>query len=142
MPEWRAAEIEAPESVGAVRIVAARGVWLLHLGTSIWMLVGWALPWREALWAVVVWNPLVYLQWRLLDDRCILTIAEEKLRGPTFVQQAAVGEKGEDARCVAVFMSRVLGRPVPHWVADSISYSILWTSFSIAALRLWFGTEA
>ena len=139
MEEPRAAQIEAPESVGALRIAAARGVWLMHLGTSLWMLVGWALPWREALWVVVVWNPLIQLQWRLLDDRCILTIAEEKLRGPTFVQQTAVGEEGQEARCVAEFMARVLGRPVSNWVADAISHGLLWTTFSIAALRLGFG---
>lgn len=139
MQEPRATQIESSESVGALRIAAARGVWLLHLGTSLWMLVGWALPWREALWAVVIWNPLIQLQWRLLDDRCILTLAEEKLRGPTFVRQAAVSEEGEDVRCVAEFMTRVLGRPVPNGVADAISSGILWTTFSMAALRLWLG---
>lgn len=137
MPEPTAAPVPEIEAVGALRINAARLIWLLHVGTSVWMLVGWALPWTAALWAVVIWNPLVHLQWRLLDDRCILTIAEEKLRGPTYVQKAAVSEDGEDARCLAEFMSRVLGRPVPHWIADALSYSMVWIGFTIAAARLW-----
>src|SRR4030095_14687416 len=61
-------------------LVLARGVWAIHWVVMIWIAVAWCLPWSWALWAALISHPLVYLNWRIFDNRCVLTVIEERLR--------------------------------------------------------------
>ena len=120
-----------------LRLLFARLVWLLHSGVTVWLLVGPFLPQRAAWWLVALGNPLIHLQWRVLDDRCLLTILEERLRGPTFERRAAVVRGDEPVGFVAETLSRLLGRPVGHGVADALSYGVVWAGVGVVAVRLW-----
>lgn len=100
-------------------------------------LVGWALPWREALWAVVVGAVVVRAGWWLFDDRCLLSILEARLRGGavSFSTQPELAPE-EKPNFIADTVEGLLGRPMPlHWV-NNATYAVLWSAFSIAAVRL------
>jgi len=123
-------------AVHPLRLLAARVVWLLHSGVTGWLLLGPLLPSPTAAWALVVGNPLIHLQWRIFENRCLLTILEERLRGPSLVRKVAVEDEAEPMGCVAETLSRALGRPITHAFADRLSYGVLWAGFVVAAARL------
>ncbi len=111
---------------------------VLHVAIIVLFVVGWAAPWREVLWAVVVGALVVRAGWWIFEDQCLLSILEERLR-------AALGAEAVERRetegerkpnFVADTVTRILGRPMPvRWV-DNVTYGILWSSFSVASLRL------
>jgi len=120
-----------------VRLSTARTVAALHLCTTLFIVVGWALPWRPALWAVVVVTAVAQTSWLLCNDRCPLTILEERLRGPQAPAPARLpGEGDEPGNFVVDGLSRLLGRPVPyHWTNRAI-YAVTWFAFTAATARL------
>ena len=116
-----------------MRLLLARGVWLLHIAIVGFFLVGWTLPWREALWIVAIGAPVLQLGWWLCGDVCWLTLVEERLRGRD--------SEPEDAppNFVAVLAERLAGRSLPvEWV-NRVIYAVVWGGFAVAAARLALG---
>ena len=50
---------------------AARALWLLHTGLTLFLIVGWALPWSGALWACLGIAILMQLQWWFNANECV-----------------------------------------------------------------------
>jgi hypothetical protein len=118
-------------------LVLARGVWAIHWVVMIWIAVAWCLPWSWALWAALISHPLVYLNWRIFDNRCVLTVIEERLRmraaDPHVSARLAAGEPLD---FVSGVLSLVLRRPISRAQGSVVSHTFLWGGFAIAAARL------
>ena len=116
------------------RLWLARAIWFLHTSIVLLFAIGWALPWRNALWAVVVAAALVQVGWWIFGDRCLLTVAESRLRGASDEEP-----EGAEARFVGDLAARILGwRPADRWL-DLATYGVMWGACAIAALRLGLG---
>ena len=61
------------------RIFAAKSVRTTHLLVMLFIMLGWALPWRIAWWSHAILTPLTRLHWRLNKRTCIFTTWENKL---------------------------------------------------------------
>lgn len=120
----------------ALRLGLAHLLALLHHAIIAFFLVGWAAPWREVLWGVAAGAVVVHAAWWLLDDRCLLTLLEERLRGEEHVPAERLEDGVRQPNFIADSVTRLLGRPLPlHWI-NNATYAVLWTSFSLASLRL------
>lgn len=67
--------------VSSARWFAAKCVRALHLFVMIFIIIGWALPWRIAWWIHVILTPLTRLHWRFNNRTCIFTTLENRLLG-------------------------------------------------------------
>ncbi len=103
----------------------------IHLAVVAFFLIGWMLPWRGALWTVVVGGLLTQLNWWATGNRCVLTIAEERLRAGS-----AWASTGRDETFVARLVTSVIGRPCPPRLAQITAHLVLWASIGTAAFRL------
>jgi len=111
------------------RVWLARAVSAVHAAVILLFVTGWAMPWREALWAVVLGALVVQAGWWLFEDRCVLTVLEARLRGEASVVETRPNFIGDVA-------TRVLGRrPSERWLSVA-TYGVMWGSFAIAAARL------
>ena len=52
----------------------------LHVAVMVFIVAGWALPWRGALMAYLIALPLVVAHWRINRDACVLNNIENWLR--------------------------------------------------------------
>ncbi len=120
-----------------MRLLLARVVWAVHTAIFAYFVIAWTLPWDWSLWSCVIGYPLLQINWWSFGNRCILTIVEERLRGPDAKRHVAEDDAEEPLNFTAEILSRALGRPVPHWTADVLSYGIVWGGFTLSALRLW-----
>lgn len=116
-------------AVGALRAT--------HLAVALLILTGWAMPWRPVLWAVVVLAAVSQASWLLCNDRCPLTILEERLRGPEAERPLRhPADAAEPANFVVDGLSRLLGRPVPYRLTNLAIYAVTWFAFAVASARL------
>ena len=114
-------------------LALARVVSGVHTMIVVFSCVAWALPWTWAMWVAVIAYPVIQLNWWVFDNRCILTVLEEKLRGPGAKRHAA---DDEPLNFVAELGSRILGRPVPGSWANVASYAVIWWGFAVVSVRL------
>jgi hypothetical protein len=53
---------------------------IVHVLPLLYVLSGWAAPWRAALVAYLVFLPAMFLQWRLNKNSCVLNNIESLIR--------------------------------------------------------------
>jgi hypothetical protein len=135
------ARSEAIAGETPLRRLLANVVWTTHMGVLTVFVCGWALPWRWALWAVVVLAVVVQVSWWTCDDRCPLTVLEERLRGDRAPPPVLAEDEARPANFVANLGAALLGRPLPHRVVNLVIYAVTWSAFTIAAIRLAIGAE-
>lgn len=102
----------------------------LHTLIILIALVGWLSPSLDQLKAYCVFMVLVMGQWAVCDNRCVLTIWEDKLRG------APEGAGSES------FIGKLLGRTIGWRPSERtvtiMSYGIGMLCLSLALLRISF----
>jgi hypothetical protein len=121
----------APAPSSSWRLRASLVVRGVHLGVVAFFLVGWTLPWRGALWAVVVGALVTQVGWWFARNRCVLTLLEEWLR-----HGSQWASSGRDANFVARLLTSVTGRDCPGWLATAFSYAVLWMAIAASVVRL------
>lgn len=127
-----AASLPAGARACAVRVLRAT-----HLAVAVLILAGWAMPWRPVLWAVVVLAAVSQASWLLCNDRCPLTVLEERLRGPEAARPLRhPADAAEPGNFVVDGLSRLLGRPVPYRLTNLAIYAVTWFAFAVAGIRL------
>lgn len=119
------------------RKALARLVSTLHTTIIAFFLTGWTFPWRGALWGVVLGGVALQGIWRIFEDRCPLTILEERLRGEPPPLERATEDEEAPMNFVSELLTRILGRPIPHRCADATTYGVLYASMTISAVRLY-----
>lgn len=108
----------------------ARAVAVVHSGVVGLACVAWASPSRAGLVAAAIFYPVVLLNWWAFGNRCVLTVLEEKLRGP------APAPLEEPLHFVQACGSRLMGRSVPRVYADVVSHGVVWGGLAAAWTRL------
>lgn len=107
---------------------------LVHTAIVTFFALGWALPWADAWWLVVVGGFGLQAVWCVFRNECPLTLLEAWLRG----QSASSGVEGApQPHFLASLLTRMLGREVSNFVGDLVAYAVLYTSMALAAWRLW-----
>ena len=117
-------------------LMLARVVWSLHFLVMIWIAIVWSLPWSWAWWAALIGNPIVQLNWWIFDNRCALSVLEERLRARAAGGAVIPADDGQPLEFVSGVLSRILGRPVSRGWGSAVSYTFLWGGFAIATARL------
>ncbi|HKK53118.1 MAG TPA: DUF2784 family protein [Myxococcota bacterium] len=118
--------------LGHGRRLAADAVCLLHIGVVGFVMTCWALPIAPLWWLMLALAPLMHLQWRMNDDRCLLSDLETHLRRMPPPEAAT---PDPERTFIGRLLRPVFG-PVPMSVVDGLSYGVLWASFSGCAARL------
>jgi hypothetical protein len=116
----------------AWRTPLARVVCVVHACVVAFFMVGWALPWRGALWLCAVGAVAMRVQWWMNDDVCVLTQLERRLRG-----EATKPRDGESF--IGRLVRAVIDRRLPASVVDRATHATLFAGAGIAAARLLFG---
>ena len=124
----------ASSTASSWRGPVAGTVWLLHTSIVTFFVVGWALPWRSALWVVVVGSVALRAHWWLNQNTCMLTALEQSLRGAGAAPTSLGESSGESF--VGRLAKAVLGRPVPASSVEWVTHGVLWTGAGIALVRL------
>lgn len=120
------------------RSVAADFVWLLHGAIVVIVVMAPLLPYASLWWMMIGLAPAMHMQWRLNDDRCLLTDLEQSLRGknPSSIEGQAGVEAAEVRESfIGSLLEPVIGRASER-AADLLSHGVLWLSFSGSVFRL------
>ena len=114
----------------------ARALWLLHTALTLFLIVGWALPWNAALWACLGVAVLMQLQWWLNANECVLTQWETRLLGRPAQREAGPDAPPEEQRFAADLIEGIFHRRPSAACTDRLTYAVVWSSGSLSALRL------
>lgn len=131
---YRTRELSAPRVMDRERLAQlVRWLHVLVIGFVILApMMPFAIPWR----VMIVLAPAMHLQWRLNQDRCLLTDLENALIETRDEDRASSGEPPSSEE---TFVGRLL-EPVFGEISDAqvdlLSYGILWLSFAGSTLRL------
>ena len=130
------------ETPTAGRLWAARLVWFLHVAAVAFFVIGWALPWPGALAFTVALSAATQIGWWICNDRCVLSVLEERLRGTLAPRLVVPEDQEQPPNFVADLGARLLGRPIPYTWTNRVIYVVVWGGGAVAALRLAFGAHA
>ena len=102
----------------------------IHLLVLVFMLIGWAFPWKAAWIAHAVTIPAMMLQWRFNKGTCLLTNLENFIKGNLVERNAQQGQfiKGLLGKC---FNPLPADHKIKFWL-----YAILWTVFAVSSGRI------
>jgi hypothetical protein len=116
------------EDVGALRLRVADLVYGLHVMTSVFVSIAWAMPWDGVLWFALFFIPAMVLHWQVADV-CILRTWEMALRG-----HPDAGSVDQGSFLVSLF--GLVGITITFATASKLSYAISYASLAGCALRL------
>jgi hypothetical protein len=97
----------------------------LHFAIMIFIVGGWALPWRPVLFFYLGFLPLVAAHWQFNRNSCLLNNIESWLRYGTWRSE----RNAEEGAWLMTLIRNVTGIRLKHWQVDLITYgvmSVLW----------------
>jgi hypothetical protein len=94
-----------------------------HFAMMIYILAGWAVPFRPALWFYVFFIPSVVLQWRVNKNTCILNNIETMIRTGKWRNIRNTEEGG----WLWTLARKLTGWNIPHFAMDIFIYSLMGT---------------
>ena len=105
----------------------------LHFVVMLYIIAGWALPWRAALTLYVVFIPAIYVQWQMNKDTCILNNLETWLRTGEWRNKTFNPEEGQ---WVLTLVTNVTGLNVTARQIDVLTYAVLILGWMLALARI------
>lgn len=96
-----------------------------HFVMMLYILTGWAIPFRPALWFYVFFIPSVVLQWRVNKNTCILNNIETMIR--TGKWRSAPGKNTEEGGWLWTLARKLTGWDISHFAMDVFIYSLMGT---------------
>jgi hypothetical protein len=99
-----------------MKLILARFIHHAHTAIVAFSLIGWLLPTTEMLQIYIVIMVAIMGQWAVCDNKCILTIWEDKLRG----NKAVPGSES----FIGQVIFRLMGWKPSEKNVDRLSYSI------------------
>ena len=112
------------------RWIAAKFIRSSHLVIMIFIIIGWALPWRICWWIHVILTPLTRLHWRFNERKCIFTKWENRILG------VELQDDHEEGWFVKEMTEALTGwRPPTELTRRAMSFW-MWTATLISAIRL------
>jgi hypothetical protein len=121
------AEHSAPE-----RDLLGQAFFWLHFLVLIYIVAGWALPWRGALMFYELFLPAIAVQWWFNANSCILNNIESKIRTGSWRSPA----NPEEGAWLLGLIRSWLGIPVTHLQVEILTYGVLALLWATALWRL------
>jgi hypothetical protein len=103
------------------RDVLGHFCFLLHLGVMLFIVGGWAMPYRGALLFYLVFLPLVALQWQFNNNSCVLNNFESLIRTGRWRDPS----NEEEGAWFLSLVKMVLGIEVRPVLMDAFIYVVL-----------------
>lgn len=122
---------DAREATTASRDGLGRFCFWLHFAVMIYILCGWAVPFRPALFFYEVFVPAVAIQWWFNKNSCVLNNIESKIRTGSWRHESNLEE---GAWLLGLFRS--FGIPATAWQMEILTYSVLAVLWALAFWRL------
>jgi len=107
----------------------------LHFAIMLYIVGGWAIPWRPLLWLYLGFLPLVALHWQINKNSCVLNNIESWLRYGTWRSE----HNGEEGAWLMTLIRNLTGITLKAWQVDLLTYAImagLWIA-AFTHLRGW-----
>jgi len=108
-----------------------------HFVVMLYIVTGWLVPWNPALFFYLGFLPLVFLQWQVNQDTCILNNIEGWLRTRRWRNKELNPEEGA---WLLTLVSSITGWKLQPWMMNAFTYfvlAVLWL-LGFAHLRHWF----
>lgn len=109
------------DSAAPSRDLLGQACFWLHIAVLVYIVGGWALPQRQALYFYLGFLPAMVLHWRLNGNSCVLNNLESWLRGGSWRDPA----NREEGQWFLTLVRSVTGLALLPWQADAISYGAL-----------------
>jgi hypothetical protein len=107
----------------------------LHFAVMIFIVAGWVIPLRPALFFYLGFLPLVALHWQFNKNSCVLNNIESWLRYSTWRAE----QNAEEGAWLMTLIKNVTGIQLKPWQVDLITYGIMAALWGLAFwhLRAW-----
>ena len=93
----------------------------LHIVIMIYMVGGWAIPYRASLYFYLGFLPVVVLHWQFNKNSCVLNNAESWLRYGTWRSEQNV----EEGAWLKTLIKNATGIELRNWQVEMITYLIM-----------------
>jgi hypothetical protein len=121
--EVPAAASALPSRVAEARDALGNFCFYLHFAVMIYIVLGWAVPARGALYFYLAFLPAVAVQWQFNKNSCLLNNLESLIR----TGQWRDPHNKEEGAWLLTLASNVFGRPFKPWQIDAFTYAVLVT---------------
>ena len=111
---------------------------LVHWAVLLFVLVGWALPWKFALWFHALLIPMLAIHWLTNENRCFLTEIEEKFKASALHPQRPSNEEP----FIGYIIRKITGKKLTEKALASVSYGVMTIVWILTVLRLMSGARA
>ncbi|HVV66153.1 MAG TPA: hypothetical protein VHC42_11845 [Rhizomicrobium sp.] len=106
---------------GEARDLLGRLCFYLHFAVMIFILIGWAAPWRGALVAYLAFLPLVAVQWQFNKNACILNNVESFLRFGSWRST----QNAEEGAWLMTLIRNLTGIELKPWHVELLTYGVM-----------------
>jgi hypothetical protein len=117
------------------RDALGRTCFLLHFAVMVFIVSGWAMPWRSALLFYLAFVPVVTLQWQFNRNSCVLNNLESLMRTGTW-RDPTNEEEGAWLRTLAKDVLGIRVRPAQMEAFIYMVMLVLWCLGLAHFLRL------
>jgi hypothetical protein len=111
---------------------------ILHWAVLAFVLVGWALPWKLALWFHALLIPALVVHWLTNDHRCVLTEMEEKFKASAKAPERPPNEES----FTGYIIRKLTGKTLSEKALAGVSYGVMKVVWILTVLRLMNGARA
>jgi len=122
-----APEEEGPALAAAVpspnekRDLLGQFCFYLHFAIMLYIVGGWALPWKPLLGFYLGFLPLVALHWQINKNSCVLNNMESWLRHGTWRSE----HNAEEGAWLMTLIRNLTGITLRAWQVDLLTYSVM-----------------
>jgi hypothetical protein len=103
------------------RDLLGRFCFYLHFAVMIFILIGWAAPWRGALIGYLAFLPLVAVQWQFNKNACILNNIESLLRHGSWRSE----HNAEEGAWLMTLIRNLTGIELRPWQVELLTYGVM-----------------
>lgn len=93
----------------------------LHFAVMIFIVAGWAIPLRPALFFYLVFLPLVALHWQINRNSCVLNNIESYIRYGTWRAE----QNAEEGAWLLTLVKNITGIALKPWQMDLVTYGVM-----------------
>ncbi|HEY2069501.1 MAG TPA: hypothetical protein VGG48_08115 [Rhizomicrobium sp.] len=125
-------ETTIPETAVAKRDALGQLCFYHHIAMMVYILSGWSVPWRPALFFYLVFVPAVIGQWMLNKNTCVLNNIESVLRTGKWRNP----RNREEGAWLHTLVVEATGVPITKTQLDWIMYSVMACLWGLGLLHL------
>jgi hypothetical protein len=103
-----------------------------HIAMMLYIVLGWAAPWRGALIFYLIFVPSVIAQWRLNNNTCVLNNIESLMR----IGKWRNPKNREEGAWLHTLITDKTGVPITKSQLDIVMYSVMAAFWCVGLLHL------